>query len=90
MLPSGPLTEMPPPKVTSSVVQLIPREAPLKADLSALERITRAAFGQRRKMLRQSLKILGGDALLTAVGIDATRRPETLSIAEFVALANAS
>ncbi|MBN9066344.1 MAG: 16S rRNA (adenine(1518)-N(6)/adenine(1519)-N(6))-dimethyltransferase RsmA, partial [Rhizobiales bacterium] len=69
----------PPPKVTSSVVQLIPREAPLKADLSALERITRAAFGQRRKMLRQSLKILGGDALLTAVGIDATRRPETLS-----------
>lgn len=80
----------PPPKVTSSVVQLIPREAPLKADLSALERITRAAFGQRRKMLRQSLKILGGDALLTAVGIDATRRPETLSIAEFVALANAS
>lgn len=80
----------PPPKVTSSVVQLIPREAPLKADLSALERITRTAFGQRRKMLRQSLKILGGDALLTAVGIDATRRPETLSIAEFVALANAS
>ncbi|MGN6770023.1 MAG: 16S rRNA (adenine(1518)-N(6)/adenine(1519)-N(6))-dimethyltransferase RsmA [Rhizobiaceae bacterium] len=80
----------PPPKVTSSVVQLFPREAPLKADLSALERITRAAFGQRRKMLRQSLKILGGDALLTAVGIDATRRPETLSIAEFVALANAS
>jgi 16S rRNA (adenine1518-N6/adenine1519-N6)-dimethyltransferase len=80
----------PPPKATSSVVQLFPREAPLKADLSALERITRAAFGQRRKMLRQSLKILGGDALLTAVGIDATRRPETLSIAEFVALANAS
>lgn len=80
----------PPPKVTSSVVQLFPREAPLKADLSALERITRTAFGQRRKMLRQSLKILGGDALLTAVGIDATRRPETLSIAEFVALANAS
>jgi 16S rRNA (adenine1518-N6/adenine1519-N6)-dimethyltransferase len=80
----------PPPKVTSSVVQLVPREAPLETDLSALERITRAAFGQRRKMLRQSLKALGGDTLLAAVGIDATRRPETLSIAEFVALANAS
>jgi 16S rRNA (adenine1518-N6/adenine1519-N6)-dimethyltransferase len=80
----------PPPKVTSSVVELIPREAPLKADLSALERITRAAFGQRRKMLRQSLKALGGDALLGTAGIDGTRRPETLSIAEFVALANVS
>jgi 16S rRNA (adenine1518-N6/adenine1519-N6)-dimethyltransferase len=80
----------PPPKVTSSVVQLVPREAPLTADLSALERITRAAFGQRRKMLRQSLKASGGDNLLAAAGIDGTRRPETLSIAEFVALANAS
>jgi 16S rRNA (adenine1518-N6/adenine1519-N6)-dimethyltransferase len=78
----------PPPKVTSSVVQLIPREAPLKTDLSALERTTRAAFGQRRKMLRQSLKALGGDVLLAAAGIDGTRRPETLSIAEFVSLAN--
>jgi 16S rRNA (adenine1518-N6/adenine1519-N6)-dimethyltransferase len=80
----------PPPKVTSSVVQLIPRATPLKVDLSALERITRAAFGQRRKMLRQSLKPLGGDALLAAAGIEGTLRPETLSIAEFVALANAS
>jgi 16S rRNA (adenine1518-N6/adenine1519-N6)-dimethyltransferase len=78
----------PPPKVTSSVVQLIPREAPLKTDLSALEQTTRAAFGQRRKMLRQSLKALGGDVLLAAAGIDGTRRPETLSIAEFVSLAN--
>jgi 16S rRNA (adenine1518-N6/adenine1519-N6)-dimethyltransferase len=78
----------PPPKVTSSVVQLIPREAPLKTDLSALERTTRAAFGQRRKMLRQSLKALGGDVLLAAACIDGTRRPETLSIAEFVSLAN--
>jgi len=80
----------PPPKVTSSVVHLVPREAPLKTRLPALERITRAAFGQRRKMLRQSLKPLGGDALLAAAGIDGTRRAETLSIAEFVALANAS
>lgn len=80
----------PPPKVTSSVVRLIPRHAPLTTDLSALERLTRAAFGQRRKMLRQSLKPLGGDAYLAAAGIDGTRRPETLSIAEFVALANAA
>jgi 16S rRNA (adenine1518-N6/adenine1519-N6)-dimethyltransferase len=79
----------PPPKVTSSVVLLVPRTAPLAADLAALERITRAAFGQRRKMLRQSLKPLGGDALLAAAGIEGTRRPETLSVAEFVALANA-
>jgi 16S rRNA (adenine1518-N6/adenine1519-N6)-dimethyltransferase len=72
------------------VVQIVPRAAPLAADLAALERITRAAFGQRRKMLRQSLKPVGGDALLAATGIDGTRRPETLSIAEFVSLANAS
>jgi 16S rRNA (adenine1518-N6/adenine1519-N6)-dimethyltransferase len=78
----------PPPKVTSSVVHLVPRDAPMAADLRALENVTRAAFGQRRKMLRQSLKPLGGDALLAAAGVDGTRRPETLSIAEFVALAN--
>jgi 16S rRNA (adenine1518-N6/adenine1519-N6)-dimethyltransferase len=80
----------PPPKVTSSVVHLTPRAVPLPADLRALERMTRAAFGQRRKMLRQSLKPLGGDALLASAGIDGTRRPETLSIGEFVALANAA
>lgn len=79
----------PPPKVTSSVVHLIPREKPLPADLSKLERVTEAAFGQRRKMLRQSLKPLGGEKLLEAAGIDGTRRPETLEIAEFIALANA-
>jgi 16S rRNA (adenine1518-N6/adenine1519-N6)-dimethyltransferase len=78
----------PPPKVTSSVVHLVPRDAPMAADLRALENVTRAAFGQRRKMLRQSLKPLGGDALLAAAAVDGTRRPETLSIAEFVALAN--
>lgn len=79
----------PAPKVTSSVVHLVPREAPAAADVRKLGRITEAAFGQRRKMLRQSLKALGGEALLEAVGIDATRRAETLDIAEFVRLANA-
>jgi 16S rRNA (adenine1518-N6/adenine1519-N6)-dimethyltransferase len=79
---------VPPPKVTSSVVHLVPRETPLLADVRKLARVTEAAFGQRRKMLRQSLKSLGGKALLEAVGIDDTRRAETLDIAEFVALAN--
>ena len=80
----------PPPKVTSSVVHLTPRDQPLPAPLRALERVTQAAFGQRRKMLRQSLKALGGEAMLAEVGIDPTRRPETLTVAEFVALANVS
>jgi 16S rRNA (adenine1518-N6/adenine1519-N6)-dimethyltransferase len=79
----------PPPKITSSVVHLVPRPAPLAADIRRLERVTEAAFGQRRKMLRQSLKPLGGEALLDSVGIDPTRRAETLSVEEFVALANA-
>jgi 16S rRNA (adenine1518-N6/adenine1519-N6)-dimethyltransferase len=57
--------------------------------VAALEAVTRAAFGQRRKMLRQSVKSLGGEALLNSVGIDPTRRAETLSIAEFIQLANA-
>lgn len=80
---------VPAPKVTSSVVHLVPRAAPLPADVRVLGRVTEAAFGQRRKMLRQSLKSLGGERLLDSVGIDATRRAETLSVAEFVALANA-
>ncbi|EAU42689.1 dimethyladenosine transferase (16S rRNA dimethylase) protein [Fulvimarina pelagi HTCC2506] len=79
----------PPPKVTSAVVQLTPRDAPLPVSLAALEKVTLTAFGQRRKMLRQSLKPLGGEALLNAVGIDPQRRAETLSIEEFVAIANA-
>ena len=54
-----------------------------------LGRVTAAAFGQRRKMLRQSLKSLGGEALLETAGIDPTRRAETLSVEEFVALASA-
>nr|WP_139112735.1 16S rRNA (adenine(1518)-N(6)/adenine(1519)-N(6))-dimethyltransferase RsmA [Hoeflea olei] len=79
----------PPPKVTSSVVQLTPLAERLACDLDRLERVTHAAFGQRRKMLRQSLKPLGGEALLDRVGIDPTRRAETLSVAEFCALAQA-
>lgn len=82
----------PPPKVTSSVVRLTPRPAPLvPVSLSSLERVTAAAFGQRRKMLRQSLKSLGGDpkALLRAAEIEETRRAETLSIEAFCRLAEA-
>jgi 16S rRNA (adenine1518-N6/adenine1519-N6)-dimethyltransferase len=78
----------PPPKVTSSVVHLTPRAAPLAAELKLLERVTEAAFGQRRKMLRQSVKRLGGEALLAQAGIDGTRRAETLSVEEFTRLAN--
>ncbi|MEQ8396843.1 16S rRNA (adenine(1518)-N(6)/adenine(1519)-N(6))-dimethyltransferase RsmA [Thalassobaculum sp.] len=80
----------PPPKVWSTVVRLEPRAVPMHpAERRALERVTEAAFGQRRKMLRQSLKGLGGDALLVAAGIEPTERPERLSIAEFCRLANA-
>lgn len=78
----------PPPKVTSSVVHLIPRPEPLPVEVRKLEAVTKAGFGQRRKMLRQSLKPLGGERLLERAGIDPTRRAETLSIAEFVDLAN--
>ncbi|MET3792660.1 16S rRNA (adenine(1518)-N(6)/adenine(1519)-N(6))-dimethyltransferase RsmA [Aquamicrobium terrae] len=80
----------PPPKVTSSVVHVVPREEPLPADVGKLGKLTEAAFGQRRKMLRQSLKGLGGERLLESVGIDPTRRAETLSVEEFVRLANAT
>ncbi|PTE07335.1 16S rRNA (adenine(1518)-N(6)/adenine(1519)-N(6))-dimethyltransferase RsmA [Mesorhizobium helmanticense] len=79
----------PPPKVTSSVVHLVPRASPLPAEVKKLGRVTEAAFGQRRKMLRQSVKSLGGEALLTRAGIDPTRRAETLSVEEFVRLTNA-
>ncbi len=82
----------PPPAVVSAVVELRPRPAPLApADARTLERVTAAAFGKRRKMLRQSLKSLGLDAevLCADAGIDPTRRAETLSIPEFCALARA-
>jgi len=80
----------PPPKVTSTVVALTPREEPLApARLATLERVTAAAFGQRRKMLRQSLKSLGGDParLFEATGIAPTARAEELSVEDFCALA---
>ena len=80
---------VPPPKVTSSVVHLVPRAEPLPAGLKALERVTAAAFGQRRKMIRQSLKGLGRDPaeLIAAAGLNPTARAETLSIADFCTLA---
>jgi 16S rRNA (adenine1518-N6/adenine1519-N6)-dimethyltransferase len=81
---------VPPPKVTSSVVMLTPRAVPLgPAAKPALERVTAAAFGQRRKMLRSSLKGLGVPVgeLLAATGISPTARAEELSVIEFCALA---
>jgi 16S rRNA (adenine1518-N6/adenine1519-N6)-dimethyltransferase len=80
----------PPPKVTSSVVHLVPRPAPAPVRLEALERVTGAAFAQRRKMLRQSLKSLGEvPPLLQAAGLDGSERPETLPVSAFIAMANA-
>jgi len=79
---------VPPPSVTSSIVRLEPHGEPLApCNLHDLERITAAAFGQRRKMLRQSLKALGGEALAQKAGIDPTARPEDLTIAQFASLA---
>ncbi|MDI3471264.1 MAG: SSU rRNA (adenine(1518)-N(6)/adenine(1519)-N(6))-dimethyltransferase [Pseudolabrys sp.] len=82
---------VPPPKVTSSVVRLVPRPQPLPCEAGALQRITEAAFGQRRKMLRQSLKTLGVDPtpLLSTADIEPTARAEDIPVAGFVALANA-
>jgi 16S rRNA (adenine1518-N6/adenine1519-N6)-dimethyltransferase len=87
----SPAAFTPPPKVTSSVVELVPNPAPLPCDREALARVAQAAFGQRRKMLRQSLKGLGVDAgaLLATAGIEETRRAEEIDVAGFVALANA-
>lgn len=80
----------PPPKVESAVVRLDPRREPPSADvLASLRVVTAAAFGQRRKMLRSSLKALGGEALCAAAQLDPSRRAETLSIEEFLALARA-
>ena len=80
----------PPPKVMSAVVRLEPAAMPADVDPRRLSRLTEAGFGQRRKMLRQSLKGLPGalDAL-DAIGIDATRRAETLTVTDWVALAAA-
>ena len=87
----APSAFVPPPKVTSSVVHITPREAPAHCDLAMLETVTQAAFGQRRKMLRQSLKGIHPDpvALLTPLGIAPTARAEELGVADFLAIANA-
>ncbi|QFT78413.1 16S rRNA (adenine(1518)-N(6)/adenine(1519)-N(6))-dimethyltransferase RsmA [Erythrobacter sp. THAF29] len=80
----------PPPKVMSAVVHVTPTEAPGSVSARTLERLTEAAFGQRRKMLRQSLKgVPGALEAMKALGIDETRRAETVSVDEFVTLARA-
>ena len=81
----------PPPKVDSALVRLIPRpNQPDRNQFRAMEKVTAAAFGQRRKMLRGALKSLGGETLLRAADIDPQRRAETLSVAEFVRLTEMS
>jgi len=82
---------VPPPKITSSLVQLLPRTDPLPCRVGALEAVTRAAFGQRRKMLRQSLKPIAPapTAMLAAAGLDETSRAEDVPVPGYVALANA-
>ncbi|MBD3845104.1 16S rRNA (adenine1518-N6/adenine1519-N6)-dimethyltransferase [Bosea sp. OAE752] len=82
---------VPPPKITSSVVQLLPREEPEPCDRRLLERVTLAAFGQRRKMLRQSLKAVLPDPapILAAAGLAETARAEEVPVSGFVRLANA-
>ncbi|MDE2487555.1 MAG: 16S rRNA (adenine(1518)-N(6)/adenine(1519)-N(6))-dimethyltransferase RsmA [Alphaproteobacteria bacterium] len=80
----------PPPKVDSAVVRLTPRPGrPAPDRLDALQRVTAAAFGQRRKMLRASLKALGGEALARAAGLDPQARAETVDIPGFLRLADA-
>jgi 16S rRNA (adenine1518-N6/adenine1519-N6)-dimethyltransferase len=87
----APTAFVPPPKVTSSLVRLEPRQAPLGCERRALERVTQAAFGQRRKMLRQSLKALGSAPfrLLAAAGLDPTARAEDIPVEGYAALARA-
>jgi len=82
---------VPPPKVTSSLVRLVPRKSPLPCDRATLERVTAAAFGQRRKMLRQSLRSLAADPapLLAAAGLDPRARAQDIPVEGFVALARA-
>ena len=82
---------VPPPKVTSSLLRVVPRAAPLACDRRLLETVTQAAFGQRRKMLRQSLRALGTDvaSLIAAAGLNPTARAEEISVDGFVALARA-
>ena len=84
-----PTAFVPAPKVTSSVVRFVPRAAPAPCERKMLEQVAAAAFGQRRKMLRQSLKALGADPerLAAAAGVEATRRAETVPVSGFVAMA---
>lgn len=85
----SPAAFVPQPKVTSSLVRLVPRQQPEPCDRRALEQVAAAAFGQRRKMLRQSLKSLSVDpaSLAAAAHVDPTRRAETVPISGFVAMA---
>jgi len=87
----APSAFVPPPKVTSSLVEFVPRAAPLPCESAALQKVTEAAFGQRRKMLRQSLKSLGRDPLplLAAAEIEPTARAEDIPVEGFVRLARA-
>ncbi|MDP2800624.1 MAG: 16S rRNA (adenine(1518)-N(6)/adenine(1519)-N(6))-dimethyltransferase RsmA [Phreatobacter sp.] len=89
MFDVAPSAFVPPPKITSSVVHLVPRAEPLPCAVRMLERVTLAAFGQRRKMIRQSLKGLGRDPmpLIEAAGLDPTERAENLTIDDFCRLA---
>ena len=86
----------PPPKVTSSVVELIPRATPDPCDAPTLSALTQAAFGQRRKMLRQSLKAFAASrgldlvGLLAQAGLEPTMRAEEVQVAGFAALARAA
>ena len=91
MFDVAPSAFVPPPKVTSSVVRLVPRPSPLPCSRATLERVTTAAFGQRRKMLRQSLRTLAADPqpILAAADLDPAARAEEISVEGFVALANA-
>jgi len=81
---------VPPPKVTSAVVHIVPAEQPEGVNPKVIERLTEAAFGQRRKMLRSSLKQMSGAlGAAESLGIDTQRRAETLSVDEWVKLARA-
>lgn len=90
MFDISPRAFTPPPKVTSSVVHITPlQEAPVPCDVAVLEKVTAAAFGQRRKMLRSSLKALGGDteAIIHAAGLDPQMRAEQVDVSGFCRLA---
>ena len=81
---------VPPPKVTSAVVHIFPIDSPQGVDPGVMQRLTEAAFGQRRKMLRSSLKTFpGAMEAAESLGVDLQRRAETLSVDEFITLARA-